>query len=177
MHGGAPAHYHTSSLHTMHIYIYHSFYWIVLDFFLSARNILENKKGRVCSFALAHRFFLSCLASKCGCVCVYQCVYQCVIIWSTLWLHISLLWAWHHQCLLPSRHSFYPTWQNLPLLLLLHPFSFTSVVLFYSFHLIILSPLFLFFMLLFALFLSCLQSLCFTLSSVVAAAVPTCPGR
>lgn len=144
-------------------------------FFLSAINILENKKGRVCSFAsvliLACRFFV--MFGKCGCACVYQCV----IIWTTLWLHNSLLWGWHHQCLLPSRHSFYPTWQNLPLLSLLHPFSFTPVILFYPFLLIISSPSFLFFMLLFNLFLSCLQSLRFTLSSVVAAGVPTSPGR
>lgn len=62
MHAGAPAHYHTMVV----LYIpctqkFTNHFTELFQIFLSARNILENKKGRVCSFAsvliLAHRFF------------------------------------------------------------------------------------------------------------------------
>lgn len=156
MHGGAPAHDHTSSLHA-----YINLLFISLNYFgifFKCQKYSGKQKGEGLQLHVgfnfsAQIFFCYVWQASVG-VCVNQCVYQCVIIWSTLWLHNSLLWGWHHQCLLPSRHSFYPTWQNLPLLLLLHPFSFTSVVLFYPFLLIISSPSFLFFMLLFALFLA-----------------------
>lgn len=74
------------------IYIFTIHFTELFWIFFKCQKYIGKQKGKGLqlrvSFNFSAQIFFVMFGKQ---VCVYQCVYQCVIIWSTLWLHISLL--------------------------------------------------------------------------------------